>query len=107
MIGMAQYQARRLYEIRKSSAPVILGREAMLAINAYSYDTAFEWTKAMAGLNDELEARCHKGQFVCSEHTPRILIAGSPPIFPVWKIPSLIEEMGAVIVLHLSIICTK
>ena len=98
MIGSAQYQARRLYEIRKSSAPVIPGRDAMLAINAYGYDTAFGWTKAMAGLNDELEERCHKGQFICSDHTPRILIAGSPPIFPNWKIPSLIEEMGAVIV---------
>ncbi|RZB33436.1 MAG: hypothetical protein SRB2_03989 [Desulfobacteraceae bacterium Eth-SRB2] len=98
MIGSAQYQARRLYEIRKSSAPVILGREAMIAINAYSYATAFEWTKAMTGLNDELEARCHKGQFICSEHTPRILLASCSPIFPNWKIPSLIEEMGAVIV---------
>ena len=98
MIGSAQYEARRLYEIRKSSAPVIPGREAMLAINAYSYNTAFEWTKEMAGLNDELEERCHKGQFVCSEHAPRILLAGCPAIFPNWKIPSLIEEMGAVIV---------
>ena len=98
MIGSAQYQARRLYEIRKSSTPVILGREAMLAMNAYSYVTASEWTKEMAGLNDEIEERCRKGQFVCSPHAPRIMIAGCPPIFPNWKIPSLIEEMGAVIV---------
>jgi benzoyl-CoA reductase/2-hydroxyglutaryl-CoA dehydratase subunit BcrC/BadD/HgdB len=98
MIGSAQYQARRLYEIRKSSTPVILGREAMLAMNAYSYVTASEWTKEMAGLNDEIEERCRKDQFVCSPHTPRIMIAGCPPIFPNWKIPSLIEEMGAVIV---------
>ncbi|MBW2039255.1 MAG: 2-hydroxyacyl-CoA dehydratase [Deltaproteobacteria bacterium] len=98
IINRARYQARRLYEIRKSPAPVILGREAMLAINAYSYDIAFEWTRAMSELNDELEALYHKGQFVCSEYTPRILIAGSPMIFPNWKIPSLIEEMGAVIV---------
>ncbi len=98
MIGAAQYQARRLYEIRKSSTPVILGREAMLAMNAYSYVTASEWTKEMAGLNDEIEERCRKDQFVCSPHAPRIMIAGCPPIFPNWKIPSLIEEMGAVIV---------
>jgi benzoyl-CoA reductase/2-hydroxyglutaryl-CoA dehydratase subunit BcrC/BadD/HgdB len=98
MIGQAQYQARRLHEIRKSSAPVILGREAMLAINAYCFDTAFAWTKAMAVLNDELEARCRKSHCVCSEHTPRILLAGCPSVFPNWKIPSLVEEMGAVIV---------
>lgn len=98
MIGQAQYQARRLHDIRKSSAPVISGREAMLAMNAYCFDTAFAWTKAMAALNDELEARCRKGHWVCSEHTPRILLAGCPSVFPNWKIPSLIEEMGAVIV---------
>lgn len=98
MVRLAQYQARRLYEIRKSSAPVIFGREAALAINAYSYSAASEWTGAMARLNDELEARCRKSRSVCSEHTPRILLAGCPAIFPNWKIPSLIEEMGAVIV---------
>ena len=97
-VGRAQYQARRLYEIGKSSRPVVFGREAMLAINAYSFDTAPEWTEAMARLNDELETRCQQGRSVCSERSPRILIAGSPPIFPNWKIPCLLEEMGAVIV---------
>jgi benzoyl-CoA reductase/2-hydroxyglutaryl-CoA dehydratase subunit BcrC/BadD/HgdB len=75
-----------------------MGREAMLALNAYSYDTAFEWTKAMAGLNDELESRRDNGRIVAGSNAPRMLIAGCPPIFPNWKIPSLIEEMGAVIV---------
>lgn len=97
MIGLAQYEARRLYEIRKSSPPVILGSEAMLAINTYSYNAASEWTDEMAKLNDELEDRRAKDRSVYSEHAPRILLAGSPPIFPNWKIPSLVEEMGAVI----------
>jgi benzoyl-CoA reductase/2-hydroxyglutaryl-CoA dehydratase subunit BcrC/BadD/HgdB len=98
MIGQAQYQARRLHEIRKASAPIISGREAMLAMNAYCFDTALAWTEAMAALNDELEERCRKGHCICSEHTPRILLAGCPSVFPNWKIPSLVEEMGAVIV---------
>ena len=98
MIGQAQYQARRLYEIRKSFPPVIYGRDAMLAINAYSFDTASCWTDAMTKLNDELDARCQKSLSVCNKREPRILIAGSPPIFPNWKIPCLLEEMGAVIV---------
>jgi benzoyl-CoA reductase/2-hydroxyglutaryl-CoA dehydratase subunit BcrC/BadD/HgdB len=97
-VGRAQVQARRLYEIGKCSPSVVLGREAMLAVNAYSYDTAFGWTEAMTKLNDELETRRQKSMFVCSERAPRILLAGSPPIFPNWKIPSLLEEMGAVIV---------
>jgi benzoyl-CoA reductase/2-hydroxyglutaryl-CoA dehydratase subunit BcrC/BadD/HgdB len=98
MIRRAQYEARRLYEVRKSSMPVISGREATLAINAYCYDTASEWTRAMSRLNDELETRCRRNIFVYKEDTPRILLAGCPSVFPNWKIPSLIEEMGAVIV---------
>ncbi|EFK09479.1 2-hydroxyglutaryl-CoA dehydratase, D-component [delta proteobacterium NaphS2] len=98
MIAGAQYEARRLHEIRKSKAPVILGREAMLALNAYGYDTAFEWTKAMARLNHELEQRRDKGRVVAGPNAPRVLISGCPPIFPNWKILSLIEEMGAVTV---------
>ena len=98
MVGRAQNEARRLYELRKASPPIILGREAMLAINAYSFDTAPGWTEAMARLNDELETRCQEGRSVCSERAPRVLLAGSPTIFPNLKIPSLLEEMGAVIV---------
>ena len=98
MIAGARYEARRLYETRKSAVPVIMGREAMLALNAYSCDTALEWTKAMARLNDELESRRDKGRVVVGRDAPRVLIAGCAPIFPNWKLPSLIEEMGAVIV---------
>ncbi len=39
-----------------------------------------------------------KGQVAAGPTAPRVLISGSPPIFPNWKIPSLVEEMGAVIV---------
>jgi benzoyl-CoA reductase/2-hydroxyglutaryl-CoA dehydratase subunit BcrC/BadD/HgdB len=98
MVGAAQYQARRLYDLRKSASPLILGREAMLATNAYSYVEADRWTEAMARLNGELEARGGREKFAARSNAPRIMIAGSPPIFPNWKIPLLIEEMGAVIV---------
>ncbi len=98
VIGRAQYEARRLYEIRKSPMPVVSGREAALVFNAYCYDTAPEWTKAISRLNDELETRCRNGFSVCKKDIPRILLAGCPSVFPNWKIPFLIEEMGAVIV---------
>jgi len=98
MVNSARNEARRLNDIRKASSPVILGRDAMLAINAYSFDTASEWTRAMAVLNDELESRCREAKSPYGEHAPRILLAGCPIIFPNWKIPTLVEEMGAVIV---------
>lgn len=33
-----------------------------------------------------------------ADGAPRLLLAGSPVAFPNWKLPTLIEEMGAVIV---------
>ncbi|BBO89175.1 double-cubane-cluster-containing anaerobic reductase [Desulfosarcina ovata] len=106
-VGRAQHQARRLYEIRKSSPPVVLGREAMLAVNAYSYDAVAQWTHAMTELNDELETRRQKGMSVCRADAPRVLLAGSPPIFPNWKIVFLLEEMGAVIAADESCMSTR
>lgn len=97
MMGQAQYQARRLREIRMSPETAISGSAAMLAINAYCYDTADAWTKAMTALNDELTQRRRKGFLVHGENMPRILLAGCPSAFPNWKIPTLIEEMGALI----------
>ena len=101
-IALAQLEAQRLFKIRKLDFPVILGREAMLVLNAYSYDTAYEWTKALAQLNNELELLYHERRIVVGHNAPRILLAGCPLIFPNWKIPSLVEEMGAVIVVEES-----
>ncbi len=97
MIGQVWYQARRFYELRRLSPSVIFGQEAALVLNAYSYDTASSWTEALAELNNELAELCKKGCFIGNNDTPRILLAGSPSVFPNWKIPSLIEEMGAMI----------
>ena len=98
MVERARYEAQKLYEIRKLRKPVISGCEAALAVNAYCYDTASEWTSALSVLNDELENRCKDGFSIRGEDMPRIFLAGCPSVFPNWKIPSLIEEMGAVVV---------
>lgn len=97
-ICQAQYQAHKLYETKKLSLPVISGRASMLASNAYSYDTVDKWAEAMGKLNNELKKRQDKGEFITRNHVPRILLAGSPSIFPNWKILSLVEKMGAVVV---------
>ena len=98
-IGRAQYQARRLHELRAADPPVVLGRHAMLALNAYAFDRVDEWTEAMTRFNDELEERRRNGVAACADSAPRILLAGSPVAFPNWKLPTLIEEMGAVVVM--------
>ena len=102
LFGRAQNQARRLYDYRMRPKPVIFGKEAALAMHSFAFDNAREWTAAMARLNDELSIRCNEGYFVCPEKSPRIMLASCPSVFPNWKLPLLIEEMGGVIVVDES-----
>lgn len=94
----AQFEIRRLLAFRQLPQPVIWGRHAMVVINAYAYGQVEAWTEALIRLNDDLSERATKRQWVCPDARPRILIAGSPAIFPNLKIPTLVEEMGGVVV---------
>lgn len=94
----AQFEIRRLLALRQLPQPVIWGRQAMTVMNAYAYGQVEEWTAALIRLNDDLSQKAADGQWVCPRRTPRILIAGSPAIFPNLKIPAIVEEMGGVVV---------
>ena len=98
MLDRARYQTRRLYELRKSSRPLICGRLALPVMNAYGIDMADNWTKAMEKLNNELEKKKQGSLDICENKIPRIFIAGCPSIFPNWKIPFIIEESGGIVV---------
>ncbi len=97
-IQKAQVQFDRFHEIRKSDQPVIHGRDALEVLNAYFYDHVESWTAAMSRLNDELEERVRNQESVAKPMATRLLITGSPMVFPNWKIPTIIEEMGGVMV---------
>ncbi|MGD9123635.1 MAG: 2-hydroxyacyl-CoA dehydratase family protein, partial [Desulfarculaceae bacterium] len=97
-IARAQFEARRLLALRQSPEPVIGGLPAILVMNAYAYDHAASWTHALGQLNDELEGKRANLEAVCPGQTPRVMLAGSPVIFPTLKIPVLIEQMGGVVV---------
>jgi benzoyl-CoA reductase/2-hydroxyglutaryl-CoA dehydratase subunit BcrC/BadD/HgdB len=88
----------RLYDIRKSKIPFITGRDAMLVTQALFYDDIERWTNKTEELCNELERYPAQGQAVCDPETPRIMLAGSPIIWPNWKILNLIEESGAIII---------
>ncbi len=83
---------RRLQELRKGSH-IISGRDAMLVNQVSFYDDIARWTEKTNQLCDELERKAEEKSFVANEDTPRILLTGSPVIWPdSWKIPNLIEE---------------
>ncbi len=96
-VALAQSEYRRFNQIRKT-APVIYGKDAIMVTNAYFFDDIERWTQKLSELNDELEKRIADKLFVSKHNTPRVLLTGSPSIFPNMKLPVLIEELGGLIV---------
>jgi benzoyl-CoA reductase/2-hydroxyglutaryl-CoA dehydratase subunit BcrC/BadD/HgdB len=83
---------RRLQELRKGN-PVIMGRDAMLVNQAYSWDDKVRWTENAEKLCNELEARAAKKDWVVSPDIPRVMVTGTPMFWPDnWKLPTLVEE---------------
>lgn len=97
MMANAQYQLSRFIELRRKHPLLIRGTFAMAVMNAMSYTYAPNWTKQLAMLNDELEALARRKETAVRENQPRILLTGSPVIFPNFKLPLLIEETGGLL----------
>jgi benzoyl-CoA reductase/2-hydroxyglutaryl-CoA dehydratase subunit BcrC/BadD/HgdB len=83
---------RRLQELRKGN-PVIMGRDAMLVNQAYSWDDKNRWIEKAEALCNELEQRVARKDWVVSPDTPRVMVTGTPMFWPDnWKLPTLVEE---------------
>lgn len=88
---------RRFYEIRKSKPPVITGRDALLVAQTSFYDEIIRWIQKTEELCRELEEKIKSGTFIC-DHAPRLLLIGSPIIWPNWKILNIIEEEAIIVI---------
>jgi len=97
-VGYAQSLYHKLTEFRKNKAVPILGVDMFLVTNAFFFDRIDEWTGAVEKLILELEKRAEDEVHVAGKASPRIVYTGSPPIFPNYKIPIIIEESDAIIV---------
>jgi len=89
---------RRLHEARKADPTPISGLDALLVSQISFYDDIDRFTAKVNELADEVESRAAKGQGVFPKSTPRILFAGTPIPLPDWKLHSIVEASGAVIV---------
>ncbi len=89
---------RKLYELRKSDAPAMFGKDMLLVTNSFFMDDIDNWMAAVKELLSELEERIVDKFTVSNRNAPRILLTGSPPIFPNIKVPILVEQSGAVII---------
>ena len=98
VMNAARTEVRRLMSFKALEHPVIRGSHIMAAMNASAYEDISEWTDKLKKLNDCLEERARSKEFITRKKLPRILLAGSPIIFPNYKIPLLIEEQGGLLV---------
>lgn len=97
-VGYAQSLYHKLTEFRKNKAVPILGVEMFLITNAFFFDRIDSWMSAVEKILLELEERKQASVHVAGKASPRIVYTGSPPIFPNYKIPLIIENSDALIV---------
>jgi benzoyl-CoA reductase/2-hydroxyglutaryl-CoA dehydratase subunit BcrC/BadD/HgdB len=97
-MGRAQYELSRFLQLKRDSQGLLHGTHAMAVMNAASYLDVDTWADALGKLNDALAVRARTGQLVTNKDLPRILLTGSPLVFPNLKIPLLIEESGGLVV---------
>ena len=96
-VGYAQYELSEFIRLKQQTPYLIWGSHAMAILNAASYMPADKWGKALHNVNESLKKRTASNQTVTSKKLPRILLTGSPIVFPNLKIPLLIEEMGGIV----------
>ena len=97
-VGCAQYQFSRFLKLKQENPPLIRGTHAMAVMNALSYMPIGAWASALDALNAELTQRKADGEQISRKTQPRIMITGSPVMFPNIKVPLLIDEMGGALV---------
>jgi benzoyl-CoA reductase/2-hydroxyglutaryl-CoA dehydratase subunit BcrC/BadD/HgdB len=97
MTADAQFQLSRFIDLRRKNPLIIRGTFSMAFMNALSYSWLPEWTRQLSMLNRELESRAKANEMAVKENRPRILLTGSPVIFPNFKLPLLIESMGGLL----------
>lgn len=96
-INSAQRQAYLLQQKLYAPNPQIKGSEVMMAINSFCYTAPKKWEEATIQLIQSVEAKEAAAKPV-KRTKPRIFIAGSPISFPNYKVPLMLEDLGAQIV---------
>ena len=88
----------RLAALRRARPAPISGLDGLLANQISYYDDPVRFTASVHTLCDELEQRVERGEGVADAKAPRVLISGCPMAVPNWKLPSIVEAAGAVVV---------
>jgi benzoyl-CoA reductase/2-hydroxyglutaryl-CoA dehydratase subunit BcrC/BadD/HgdB len=88
----------RLARLRAADPAPISGLDGLLMNQVYFYDDPVRFTGSVNAICDELEQRIGRNEGVAAKGTPRIVVSGCPMAVPNWKLPTIIEKTGAIIV---------
>ncbi|MDY0060193.1 MAG: double-cubane-cluster-containing anaerobic reductase [Myxococcota bacterium] len=98
LVNAKRSAMHRLARLRAADPAPISGLDGLLMNQIYFYDDPVRFTASVHAVCDELEQRIARQEGVVPPGTPRILISGCPMAVPNWKLPAIIEKLGAVIV---------
>ncbi|MDA3970090.1 MAG: double-cubane-cluster-containing anaerobic reductase [Desulfobulbaceae bacterium] len=98
---------QRLNSLRHHNPTPISGKDGLLIEQIAFYDEPVRFTEKVNDLCDELEVRIKNEVAVPATGATRIMVAGTPMALPNWKIHTLVEGAGAVIVNEESCIGTR
>jgi benzoyl-CoA reductase/2-hydroxyglutaryl-CoA dehydratase subunit BcrC/BadD/HgdB len=98
LVNQKRAVLERLYQTRKTTPVPISGRDVLLITQLAFFDDPVRFIEKTEALCEELEVRIANGEGVVASETPRILIAGTPMPLPNWKLHSIIESNGGVVV---------
>jgi len=88
-----------LCDTRKQKRVSLWGRDFVLISQLAMMDELDRWCDHVEELTRQVNQMHAAGQFVGRENSPRVIVGGSPIIWPNWKLPNLIEESDGVIIM--------
>jgi benzoyl-CoA reductase/2-hydroxyglutaryl-CoA dehydratase subunit BcrC/BadD/HgdB len=98
---------KRLSDLRAASPSPISGLDGLLIEQISFMDDVKRFTANVNELCEELEHRTKEGVGVAGKDAPRIMISGSPMAVPNWKVHSIVESVGATVVVEESCVGTR
>ena len=107
LINNKRKALKRLSDLRQNNPSPISGLDALLIYQISFNDDPVRFTAKVNELCDELDERVKNGVDVAPKDAPRLMISGCPMAIPNWKLHSIVQEAGAIVVTEESCVGTR
>jgi benzoyl-CoA reductase/2-hydroxyglutaryl-CoA dehydratase subunit BcrC/BadD/HgdB len=97
--------SRALMEIRQSEKIIVTGRDIYLVMQVAFFDEINRWMHNVMILMKEMEENIKNNITMMPSSTVRVMMTGSPLVWPNMKLLHIIEESGAVVITDDSCSC--